>query len=507
MYNHGKEILPQEKKLGPSRKHKPLAPGTEFIKNYFGRSTVSVDTGRNVAFLLTFFAYLFYHASRKAPSIVKSVLHGDETLSVEQGEQSEPDNPGWEPFNGPNGKERLGQIDVAFLACYAIGMFTLGHLGDRYELRKWLAAGLLMSGIFVILVGMGYVWEQHTISYYVLTSSFAGFCQSTGWPTVVAIMANWFGHGKRGFVMGIWNSHTSMGNMLGSIIAAQMLPFGWGWAFIVPGVTLLIMSLVVFFFLIATPNDIAENTVEANSLISSSGTNLQQLAPSQNAHEVGMLQALAIPGVAIFAVCLFFAKLIAYTFLYWLPFYIGATRIGGEYLSPEAAGNLSVVFDIGGVIGGVVAGSLSDKYEASALVAFVFLMAALPCMQIYNMYGTISVLTNMLLMATCGFCVNGPYALITTAVSADLGSHESLAGNERALATVTAIIDGMGSVGAAIGPLITGYISEMPGGFTNVFIMLFFSALAAGMLLIKLVWKDIKRLRKLSYQARGNVQE
>ncbi|GFH21209.1 MFS domain-containing protein [Haematococcus lacustris] len=29
-------------------------------------------------------------------------------------------------------------------------------------------------------------------------------------------------------------------------------------------------------------------------------------------------------------------------------------------------------------------------------------------------------------MMLSGFCVNGPYALITTAVSADLGTHESL---------------------------------------------------------------------------------
>ena len=49
-------------------------------------------------------------------------------------------------------------------------------------------------------------------------------------------------------------------------------------------------------------------------------------------------------------------------------------------------------------------------------------------------------------MAT-GALVNGPYALITTAVSADLGTHKSLRGNARALATVTAIIDGTGSIG------------------------------------------------------------
>ena len=40
---------------------------------------------------------------------------------------------------------------------------------------------------------------------------------------------------------------------------------------------------------------------------------------------VGILKALAIPGVVIFALCLFFAKLVAYTFLYWLPFYLSQT--------------------------------------------------------------------------------------------------------------------------------------------------------------------------------------
>ena len=51
------------------------------------------------------------------------------------------------------------------------------------------------------------------------------------------------------------------------------------------------------------------------------------------------------------------------------------------------------------------------------------------------------------MLLICGAFVNGPYGLITTAVSADLGSHESLRGSARALATVTAIIDGTGSVG------------------------------------------------------------
>lgn len=53
----------------------------------------------------------------------------------------------------------------------------------------------------------------------------------------------------------------------------------------------------------------------------------------------------------------------------------------------------------------------------------------------------------LVLLVICGALVNGPYCLITTSVAADLGTHPSLHGNAMALATVTAIIDGTGSLG------------------------------------------------------------
>jgi OPA family glycerol-3-phosphate transporter-like MFS transporter 1/2 len=88
---------------------------------------------------------------------------------------------------------------------------------------------------------------------------------------------------------------------------------------------------------------------------------------------------------------------------------------------------------------------------------------------------------NIVLMMIAGLFINGPYALITTAVSADLGTHSSLRGDSRALATVTAIIDGTGSIGAALGPLLTGFLSTK--GWNTVFVMLMLGALIAGLLL------------------------
>lgn len=122
---------------------------------------------------------------------------------------------------------------------------------------------------------------------------------------------------------------------------------------------------------------------------------------------------------------------------------------------------------------------------------------AIPCLWVYFLWGHVSLLLNVMLMILAGIFVNGPYALITTAVSADLGKRGSV-NNSRATAIVTAIIDGSGSVGAAIGPLLTGWISQAGSGrgWRFVFYMLMMSALAAALLLSKLVMQE-RRERKL----------
>ena len=92
--------------------------------------------------------------------------------------------------------------------------------------------------------------------------------------------------------------------------------------------------------------------------------------------------------------------------------------------------------------------------------------------------GSISFGVNVVLLLIAGFLVNGPYALITTAVSAELGTHPSLGDNSKAVATVTSIIDGTGSIGAAVGPLLAGLVSSYYG-WHNVFYMLMVSDVLA----------------------------
>lgn len=52
--------------------------------------------------------------------------------------------------------------------------------------------------------------------------------------------------------------------------------------------------------------------------------------------------------------------------------------------------------------------------------------------------------------------------MISSAISADLGRQEALRGSQEALATVTGIVDGTGSMGAAL-----GQVNENAGCFTR----------------------------------------
>lgn len=503
--------------------------GIRFIQ-WIGRERTQAYRGW--VLILTFFAYTSYHLSRKPISVVKGTLKPNcSKISASCH--------GWKPFDSPDtGDELLGALDLAFLFSYAVGMFFSGFVAEHMDLRYFLTIGMLSSGLFTALFGMGYFWKLHYFAYFVTIQIFSGFFQSSGWPSVVECVGNWFGKGRRGLIMGIWNSHTSVGNILGSAIAGVWASGQWGYSFIVPGCIIAGMAIFVFLFLVVDPSHVGcqppqqhteplpnDSSVSTEVVTDSQeGDDEERLlkepcsyspkptevkrnlqVPSEShisastvvppshgeASAVGFWRAVLIPGVIEYSLCLFFAKLVSYTFLFWLPFYIENTSIGGKRYGPTTSADLSTMFDVGGIIGGILAGFVSDKTKCSGITVVVMLFLAGPMLFVYRFFANANLKVNIALMILSGVLVNGPYALITTAVSANLGTHPCLQGNTKAMATVTAIIDGTGSMGAALGPLLTGIIS--PTGWNNVFYMLISADLFAAILLSRQVWFEISQ--------------
>uniref|UniRef100_A0A8C4DCV6 Solute carrier family 37 member 1 n=1 Tax=Dicentrarchus labrax TaxID=13489 RepID=A0A8C4DCV6_DICLA len=432
---------------------------------------------RALTFILTFLLYTSFHLSRKPISIVKSELHKNctslselATIASSGGGSQQPSPPSlhadmdcsWKPFDKRNYKQLLGAMDYSFLCAYAVGMYLSGIIGERLPIRLYLTVGMLTSGLFTCLFGLGYVYNIHSLGFYIFVQVANGLVQTTGWPSVVTCISNWFGKGRRGLIMGLWNSHTSVGNILGSLIAGYWVSSNWGLSFIVPGLIIAAMGVICFLFLIEPK--INNNTTVCEPVLScivkkNSWDLLYNVSKTT-------LLCLSVQGVIEFSLCLLFAKLVSYTFLFWLPLYITKAA----HLDAKKAGDLSTLFDVGGIVGGILAGVISDKLGKRATTCAVMLLLAAPTLYGFSMISEFGLGPTIGMLLVCGGLVNGPYSLITTAVSADLGTHKSLKGNARALSTVTAIIDGTGSVGAALGPLLAGLLSA--GGWDQVFYML-----------------------------------
>ena len=528
-----------------------------------------------------------------------------------------------------NGKVLLGLQDTYFLLFYAFGLFCAGHIGDRVNLRWFLPLGMIGSGAFVALIGAAQRWGQHSTWYFGSMYAIQGLFQAIGWPSVVAVMGRWFGHNNRGLIMGLWNCHTSVGNMLGSGLSGDAFLIdgatwhggNWPAAFYLCGGIIAAMGVVVFVFVIPRPQDagftspndgpaldhrpdslekrrgapgspgnasmasesydnyyehtgktragnkaagkgataagagvaegdredVDDDTLETPLLDAAAtgdgdggGYGAAAAADPKGTHRVlitaashivdvevpnrprrrkpavpgccgckrreikpgsrGFLDALCIPGVIPFALALFFAKLVAYTLIYWGPYYL--SHLGFD---PAKAAHLAIYFDVGGMIGGLAAGYLSDRWGRRATVAWLFLLMSVPALFFYRkVSGTLLAadysgdqevtaaqrggIIGLNIMV--GLFVNGPYALITTAVSADLGT--SL-GDSKLLATVTGIIDGAGSVGACLQGVLIGIISSY--SWDDAFYFLILCCVLSSAMITQLVYRELRTTR------------
>ncbi|CAH8866220.1 unnamed protein product [Trichobilharzia szidati] len=138
----------------------------------------------------------------------------------------------------------------AFFSHTYIKFYNSGHIADKIDLRIYLCIGTFLSGLTTIAFGLGYFFNIHSFAYYAIVQGLGGIVQATGWPAVVACMGNWFGKNKRGFFMGVWTAHASIGNILGSLIAGVFVETAWGWSFVVPGLIVGLLSIPIYLFLV-----------------------------------------------------------------------------------------------------------------------------------------------------------------------------------------------------------------------------------------------------------------
>uniref|UniRef100_A0A6B2FY01 Glucose-6-phosphate exchanger SLC37A2 (Trinotate prediction) n=1 Tax=Myxobolus squamalis TaxID=59785 RepID=A0A6B2FY01_MYXSQ len=170
---------------------------------------------------LTFVAYAILHACRKALPVVKNKLLGNCTadLTTCQG--------GFGPFDSHDGLMYFAILDSSWAFSYSIGMFFMGYAAEKTSTKYFVVASLLGTGLTTCAMGLGYYFEIHNLSYYIVFQVLNGVIQSAGWPSIIPIVSSWIPTKTMGTILGIWGNHYAVGNMIGQLIAAAFVTSCW----------------------------------------------------------------------------------------------------------------------------------------------------------------------------------------------------------------------------------------------------------------------------------------
>ncbi|XP_072026592.1 sugar phosphate exchanger 3-like isoform X2 [Amphiura filiformis] len=462
-------------------------------------------------FIITFFAYACYNAARKTFSNVKSSIQeewaplDDNTTNIST--ITVPTQSTEEHFLDSKQEAEVffGVLDTVFLISYAVGLYVCGAIGDRFNLRNVLALGMCLSALSIFMFGTLSAWVNvYSRTYYILFWILNGLLQGTGLPAVVAILGNWFGPNSRGLVFGLWSACQSVGNIMGACLAALVVEQGYEYAFLVTSSLLFIGGVVVILFLVPTPEDVdVPLSIDGGSIIeqeelkertgsTSEGTDLidADSDASDEPQAIGFVQAVLLPGVACYSLSYAFLKLVNFSFFFWLPYYL-TSQYGWE---EKSADEVSIFYDVGGILGGTIGGFLSDRMGVRSPVVIIMLVFSYGILFWYSVSPGFW-LINAGIMVLLGFFICGVSHLISAAVAADLGQQEAVRGNGKALATVTGIVDGTGTIGAAIGQILVPLL-ELNYGWSTVFYFFIGMNIMSTLILMPVFINDLSVLSK-----------
>jgi sugar phosphate permease len=364
------------------------------------------------------------------------------------------------------GSHALYGVETVYLAAYALGQYGSGWLGDRVGARRLVGVGMLVAAAASFAFGL---WSSGAL--FLTTAAINGLAQSTGWPGNVKAMQEWTTPTSRGRVMGIWATCYQVGGIAATAFAASMLARGgWRAAYYGPAVVIAVVGILAL-RLIPRPGQVPAATGDLRTRPSAERDALPDaLADDDRAAR----RAVALSAtVWWYGASYFFIKLIRYSLLFWLPYYLEMVLGYGS----AQAGYFSTSFEVGGIAGTIGLGALSDRLPGvpRSVVCAASLVGLAGALFVYTRVGDLSHALNFAAMALVGALLYGPDSLLSGAAAQDLGG-------PRAAALAIGMINGLGSFGAVSQEFITRTVSRTLG-WNAVFYVLLVSAVAAALLL------------------------
>jgi len=329
-----------------------------------------------------------------------------------------------------------------------------------------------------------------------------GLMQSPSWPAMISVLSFWFPHRVRGTVMGVWSACGSTGNIFGAQISNLVLyVFGlnWRWCLIFTAGFVAVVGVVDYFVLVVHPEEVGL-VMEEEEETAGPGENLEGESDAllgdgegergvRKEKGISFGEALRIEGVVVYALALGALGFVDYGMLFWLPRFM-ESNYG---VSQSLTNNLASMFDVGQIVGGILAGWFSDRLgKRSPIIVLMLIMAQLLTLTLFLDMTHFGIL--YFAIPVLGMSIGGPYNIMCAAISSDLLKSSRIRGNTAALSIITGIIAATGGMGAALGQTLIGYIQQF--GWRYLFLAFLIVLTLCELALAKMVGKDIRSLKQ-----------
>ncbi|MBQ5943205.1 MAG: MFS transporter [Bacteroidales bacterium] len=335
-------------------------------------------------------------------------------------------------------KVKLGIFLTLNGIIYGLSRFINGFIADRVSRKKMMALGLALSALVNILIGlspalngvlnlldgdgkatMGLIWIIGSL--WLLN----GYTQGMGYPPCGSLMAHWIRPSELATKQSIWNASHSIGAGAVAVICGFILNrwtySAWQWCFFVPAILALFGAAILLLGLRDDPASVGlpdPHELDREDGFEAPAVKKQESEEESKAIYNTLLKEMVFRNkiIWILAVTNFCVYVIRFTILDW-----GATFLT-QYKNMSIASASSVVAAseiVGGIIGTLVAGWVTDKYFKSrahrtCLVGIV--LSTLSFFLFWKTPGNLPWLSVTFLIMS-SFFIYGPQALTGIAAS------------------------------------------------------------------------------------------
>jgi MFS family permease len=336
-----------------------------------------------------------------------------------------------------------GALSLSWIVQGILGI-VMGKLNDRFGPRVVLAiCGFLVGLGYLFMSRIGTVWQLYLFYGVIIGSGMGG-----SWVPIVSTVARWFVK-RRNLMTGIVLIGVSIGTLIAPPVASRLISaYDWRTSYIIMGSIVLVGVVLVAQLLRRDPTQVKQRLYGENE------GKKQELG--LETHPLSLREAVHVRQFWLSSGMFFCFGFCAYTIMAHIVLH--AIGLG---ISPISAANILATIGGLGIVGRIVFGSAGDRFgnKQVLIIGFILMAAVLfwlvPAKEVWGLY---------LFAAVFGFAFGGCATSESPLVAElfGLSSHGLILGAINLLGF---------TLGAAVGPLIAGYIFDTTSSYQLAFII------------------------------------